>query len=385
MENYEKIKSIGKGNYGKAVLCKNRKDNLLYVLKSIDISEMSEDQINSALFEVELLKSFKHPYIIKFINYFFYLKYLVIVMEYADCGDLQKLIKTQKKIGKPIKEEILMNWFVQLCFAVKYLHDRKILHRDLKLSNIFISLNSEIKLGDFGISKILESTQAYAKSIVGTPYYLSPEICNKKEYNYKSDIWSMGCLLYELMTCGHAFEAKNINELCDKIQHKNYKEFSKDLEYSNELFKLVDALLQKDPDDRPSIDEILEMNVILRYIKINLIKQITSKQETDEMINDKSSCSEISKLSKKTIVGTKNKELIFKYDEIQVTSNDKIQNEKRKQKENIDKLIKYLKLKLGEDVFTSIYNKIKNDNYPNKNLKVYRILSNLIKLEKEIE
>lgn len=107
------------------------------------------------------------------------------------------------------REEIILNWFVQLCFAVKYIHDKKILHRDLKLSNIFISSNGDIKLGDFGIAKVLNNTEEFAKTIVGTPYYLSPEICLKKPYNYKSDIWSLGCVLYEMMNLKHAFEAES--------------------------------------------------------------------------------------------------------------------------------------------------------------------------------
>ncbi len=104
-----------------------------------------------------------------------------------------------------------MNWFVQLCFAVKYIHDKKILHRDLKSSNIFICSNGNIKLGDFGIAKVLKNTNEFAKTIVGTPYYLSPEICLRKPYNQKSDIWSMGCILFELMNLRHAFEGESKN------------------------------------------------------------------------------------------------------------------------------------------------------------------------------
>jgi NIMA (never in mitosis gene a)-related kinase len=110
---------------------------------------------------------------------------------------------------------MILNWFVQLCFAVKYIHEKYILHRDLKLSNIFLCSTGEIKLGDFGTSKLLSGTDHYADSTVGTPYYLSPEICKKNQYREKSDIWSMGCVLYELMSLKHAFEAdsnKLLNE-----------------------------------------------------------------------------------------------------------------------------------------------------------------------------
>ena len=102
-----------------------------------------------------------------------------------------------------------MNWFVQICFAIKYIHDKNILHRDLKLSNIFLSSNGDINLGDFGIAKVLDNSDEFAKTIVGTPYYLSPEICLRRPYNQKSDIWSLGCILYELMNMKHAFEASS--------------------------------------------------------------------------------------------------------------------------------------------------------------------------------
>ncbi len=319
MENYEKLKSIGKGNYGKAILCRNKIDKQLYVLKSINIGEMSEDQVNSALMEVELLKSLKHPYIIKFINSFFYLKYLVIVMEYAECGDLSKIIKTQKKINIPLREEVIMNWFVQLCFAVKYLHDRKILHRDLKLSNIFICGNGEVKLGDFGISKVLESTNAFAQSIVGTPYYLSPEICNKEPYSYKSDIWSLGCLLYELFTCNHVFEAKNISELCDKILKTDYKKISK--VYSKESSNLVDLLLNKNPDERPDIDEILEMNCLLKYIKLNLIRQLSNNEKENENEISITNSNFTSKVNTLKSSKEKKNKLQLIYNEIPIESN----------------------------------------------------------------
>jgi NIMA (never in mitosis gene a)-related kinase len=108
------------------------------------------------------------------------------------------------------REDIILNWFVQLCFAVKYIHEKNILHRDLKLSNIFLSSTGDIKLGDFGIAKVLSET-GFAETMVGTPYYLSPEICQKKLYRQSSDIWSMGCILFEMMNLKHAFEANSMS------------------------------------------------------------------------------------------------------------------------------------------------------------------------------
>ena len=100
---------------------------------------------------------------------------------------------------------------------MKYIHDLKILHRDLKTSNIFLTSNGQIKIGDFGISKILQETNENAQTTVGTPYYLSPEICQNKPYSYKSDVWSLGCILYELCTLRHAFNSSNLLGLVYKI------------------------------------------------------------------------------------------------------------------------------------------------------------------------
>jgi len=136
-------------------------------------------------------------------------------MEYADSGDIAQLIENQKKSGKHFTEDEVLFYFVQILLAMKHVHDHKILHRDLKGQNIFLhkittadgKQRRMVKLGDFGVSKILSSTIDSAKTAVGTPYYLSPEICSAKGYNNKSDVWSLGCILYELCTMQHVFEA----------------------------------------------------------------------------------------------------------------------------------------------------------------------------------
>ena len=110
-----------------------------------------------------------------------------------------------------------MQWFVQICLALEYIHRRKILHRDLKSQNIFLTKNNTIKLGDFGISTVLTSMVDFALSVQGTPYYMSPEICQSKPYTYTSDVWSLGCILYELCTLQHAFSGENLLGLVFKI------------------------------------------------------------------------------------------------------------------------------------------------------------------------
>ena len=102
-----------------------------------------------------------------------------------------------------LDEKVIVNWFIQILFGISVLHSKKVLHRDLKSANIFLTSNKTIKIGDFGISKVLDNTSA--KTFVGTPYYLSPEVCENRPYDFKSDLWSLGCILYELCTLGVSF------------------------------------------------------------------------------------------------------------------------------------------------------------------------------------
>ena len=128
-------------------------------------------------------------------------------MEYCDGGDLYSKINRQR--GRLLPERTILNYFSQLCRALQFIHERKILHRDIKSQNIFLSKDKKIKLGDFGIARIMDGTNDYAKTCVGTPYYLSPEVWENRPYNNKSDIWALGCVLYEMTTLKHAFEAGN--------------------------------------------------------------------------------------------------------------------------------------------------------------------------------
>lgn len=176
-------------------------------------------------------------------------------MEYAEKGDLRAVIN--KKIlqdYEAIGEEVIWRWFAQIAAAVKYIHSKKIIHRDIKVENIFISGDGNIKLGDFGISKLLENSMEFAGTGVGTPYYLSPEICQGLKYNFKTDIWMLGCLLYELCTLKKPFKAESIKELIKNIIHKEPEPIN--TKYSENLVNLIKLMLNKQPEDRPTIDEI---------------------------------------------------------------------------------------------------------------------------------
>jgi len=144
--------------------------------------------------------------------------------------------------------------------ALKHIHDRKILHRDIKAPNVLITSTGLIKLGDFGVAKCLNFTIEKAKTFTGTPYYLSPEIVQNLPYSFKSDIWSLGVLLYEICCLKLPFEAKSIPLLTLKIINGEYKPIP-DF-YSKELKTLVSNLLRVDHELRPSIYEILSKDLI---------------------------------------------------------------------------------------------------------------------------
>ena len=260
----------------------------MYVNKIIDMSQFTKDQLESALHEAEILKSLQHPNIIRCIDFFVDNKKLCLVTEYADLGDLNKIIKYQILSGYFFCEEIILNWFTQLCFAIKYIHSKNIIHRDLKLSNIFLTSKGNIKLGDFGIAKILTSKDDLAKTLVGTPYYLSPELCLKKPYNHKSDIWSLGCILYEMMYLKHAFEADSIGELVVNILERNFN-MNINAGFSEGVINLVKKILVIDANKRPSVDDILKDKILKNYIINNLIRlcEKLPKSAFDEIKNKK--------------------------------------------------------------------------------------------------
>merc|ERR1719162_559278 len=161
-----------------------------------------------------------------------------------------------KRSRKQILEEQVLKWFTQAILALKYIHDRHILHRDLKPQNFFLSKSGSLKMGDFGIAKVLECTIAVARTQIGTPYYLSPELCKEQAYTTPSDIWAMGCILYEMCAMKVPFDAPSIPKLVQAIISGRIPPVPSG--YSSFTQKLVVELLNRDPNKRPGCDEILQ-------------------------------------------------------------------------------------------------------------------------------
>jgi serine/threonine protein kinase len=253
-EKYKRLELLGRGSFGKAFLCKNTHNDNFCVVKQMETSMMTKKEREDAVREARLLKKMDHPNIIKFQEVFMTKRNrLCIVMDYADGGDLHGWIKTRK--GALIPETEIQERFVQICEALHHVHSQKVIHRDLKSQNIFLMKTGRVLLGDFGIARILEATKDFAKSMVGTPYYLSPEIIEEQPYNFKSDVWSLGVILYELATLKHPFDAESLHFLAIKILNGDFP--SPDPMYSPDLETMIRQLLQKEPMARPDLRTLL--------------------------------------------------------------------------------------------------------------------------------
>lgn len=282
MENYEVIQTIGKGNFGSITKIKRKSDNKVLVWKELDYGKMSEKEKSQIVAEVNILRELKHPNIVKYYDRIIDKKNtkIFIIMEFCEGGDIGQLIKKCKKNKEYIAEDVIWKIFTQIVMALYECHScskdgKKVLHRDLKPNNVFLDSENNVKLGDFGLARVLSNESCFAQSHVGTPYYMSPEQIEEKEYNEKSDIWSLGCFLYELTTFNPPFEAKNHYSLALKIKSGKVERISN--RYSEELQRVILWLMQVDHLKRPFIEDLLNLpQVSLRLrekrIKENLIK-----------------------------------------------------------------------------------------------------------------
>eukprot|EP00466_Bigelowiella_natans_P019950 jgi/Bigna1/35206/e_gw1.8.48.1 len=259
---YELVRRIGQGSFGIVNLCR-AKDGCQVVVKVINLSSLKKEERESAEKEAEVLSTLDyHHYVVRYIESFLHNNNLYIVMEYCDGGDLAQRIALAKKNGKFFKEEKVMKWFVQMALGLEAIHSHNILHRDLKSQNIFLTGSGEdAKIGDFGISKAISPLSLILKDMfdihvkTGTPYYLSPEICEGRPYSKGSDIWSLGCILYEIVTLRRAFTGKNLPNLVLKILRGKYPPIP-DI-YSKKLARIIESMLRQDPKLRPPIEQIL--------------------------------------------------------------------------------------------------------------------------------
>ena len=285
LEDFIFGKELGKGSFGTVSIVTRREDGKIYAMKRVYISSLSDKDKKSSLNEIRILSSLNHRNIIGYKEAFFdeQSKTLNIVMEYAEEGDIEKKVKENLKRRLRFKEETIWEWLIQILEGLKYLHDNNIMHRDLKCANIFIAKNGILKLGDLNVSIIAK--MGMAKTQTGTPYYCSPEIWNDRPYNYKSDIWSVGCIIYELCQLHPPFRGTNLRDLARNVNRGYYLPISSSY-YSNELSQIISIMLVVDSNRRASTDELLlhpilqkkiqkvRKTIITREVKIGKSKKV---------------------------------------------------------------------------------------------------------------
>ncbi|XP_063020612.1 serine/threonine-protein kinase Nek4 isoform X2 [Melospiza melodia melodia] len=249
------LRAVGKGSYGE------------YVIKKLNLRSASSRERRAAEQEAQLLSQLRHPNIVTYRESWQGDDgHLYIVMGFCEGGDLYHKLKEQK--GKLLPENRVVEWFVQIAMALQYLHEKHILHRDLKTQNIFLTRTNIIKVGDLGIARVLENQYDMASTLIGTPYYMSPELFSNKPYNYKSDVWALGCCVYEMATLKHAFNAKDMNSLAYRIIEGKLPPMPKD--YSPQLVAIIQTMLSKKPEERPSVKSILRQPYIKQQIALFL-------------------------------------------------------------------------------------------------------------------
>eukprot|EP00210_Caulerpa_lentillifera_P008417 g8029.t1 len=257
-KRFKVLKFLGKGSYGSVYKVQRISDGLIYAVKEADVSKMTQAERIDAVNEIRLLASIQHPNIICYNEAFIDGNFLCIIMEYAPRGDIGGYIKKGKQLKREFPEDIVWNFFIQICLGVQVLHDNQVIHRDIKPMNIFVSNHDVVKVGDLGIAKKLKADLAHTQ--IGTPHYMPPEIWKNRPYSYACDIWSLGCLLYEIMTYKVPFAARSLHELRAKVTTGRFSPLPNG-KYSKELTQLCQSMLQINPSKR-----VRELAVFQLYV-----------------------------------------------------------------------------------------------------------------------
>ena len=285
MENFDIIEKLGEGSYSTVYKVKRKLDDQIYALKKVKLLNLNEREKKNSLNEVRILASIKSKYVISYKEAFFDEKdsTLGMVMEYADNGDLHQKILEHKKSMKYFGEIEIWKIFIQIVKGLKALHDLQILHRDLKSANVFLFKNGSAKLGDLNVSKVAKRGLGYTQT--GTPYYASPEIWKDLPYDNKSDIWSLGCVLYEMITLHTPFRAKNMDALYKKVLGGDIGKLPE--QFSDDLNQIVQLLLKVNSNKRPNCNDILNNALVKKRIEFFNSMNETNKEENNLNFNEK--------------------------------------------------------------------------------------------------
>jgi serine/threonine protein kinase len=278
MPQYEIVEKIGNGAYSDVFKIKHTSRH--YAMKKINIVGMTNNQKKYLLSELKIISNHTCPFIIKFFTASLQDEHLCIIMEHCSKGTLEQFIKTNS-----MTNDTVWKYFAQLCGGVSYLHSNHIIHRDLKVANILIDEQSNIKIIDFGVSKILNNYMKFTKSFVGTPMYMSPEVFKNSFYDYKIDIWALGVILYQMTHKNKLpFQSKSMEQLCAKI---NNPVLNIDQGVLGGFRVIITRSLQPSPHRRIKLESILKHAEIKRHLKgVKLNPSTKHIQQIDSKLPD---------------------------------------------------------------------------------------------------
>ncbi|EDW62519.1 serine/threonine-protein kinase Nek2 [Drosophila virilis] len=270
LQDYEVLAVMGNGAFGTCYKVKDKTTGVLYAWKGMNYDELDDEKCESLISEISVLRQLQHPNIVQYYHHLVNreAKSIYIVMECCDGGDLAQLIQRARTQRQRFEEPYIWRVLFQLCRALQVCHNKipsgTILHRDIKPANIFLDASGNVKLGDFGLARVLRRDQSFAASFVGTPHYMSPELVKGRQYDRKSDVWAVGCLIYELCALRPPFRGRAFEQLSANIAHGQFSCIP--AIYSSDLQSIIGFMLAVDHEQRPGIEVITRHPLLVRNI-----------------------------------------------------------------------------------------------------------------------
>ena len=255
VQRYSKGRFLGKGGFARVYEFTNLETRRLYAAKVVAKSSLTRSRAKQKLMsEIKIHRSLKNSNIVSFEHFFEDSENVYILLELCPNQTMNELLRRRKRLT----ELEVQCYSLQIISSLKYIHNRRVIHRDLKIGNLFISDKMEIKLGDFGLATKLEFEGQKRRTICGTPNYIAPEVLDGKcGHSFEVDIWSLGVIMYTLLVGKPPFETNDVKKTYNLIKMTAYS-FPDHVPVSNEAKSLITRILKSDPSRRPSLDEILQ-------------------------------------------------------------------------------------------------------------------------------
>ena len=301
VDDFEILQVLGEGSFGYIAKVKSRLNHKIYAMKKIDISKIKEEKVTKLMMnETKILSDLNNPLIVKYYKTFNEDGALFILMEFMDNGDIGGIFKASKTLEKPIPEEKIYDIFIQSMKALTYIHSLNLIHRDIKPDNLFITVDGNVKLGDFGVSAALKKEDenknnnnfnnvselnrnkeisvgniTSSNTVVGTPLYMSPEMLNYLKYDLKTDVYSMGVTFFIL--CYWDFPRKPAMDLNLELKIVDLPIQHNENFYSPELKNIILKMIEKDKSKRPTSEQALNMLIQefnKKYAKVSSIGSV---------------------------------------------------------------------------------------------------------------